>query len=65
MSQAALAEATGLSVPTIKRVESSREVSVSADAIQKVQRALEAAGVIFVPENGDGPGVRLTKGKKR
>ena len=30
----------------------------NADAIQ---RALEAAGVVFVEENGHGPGVRLRK----
>jgi hypothetical protein len=28
-----------------------------------MRRALEAAGVVFVDENGHGPGVRLTKGK--
>jgi hypothetical protein len=28
-----------------------------------VRRALESAGVIFVEVNGDGPGVRLRKGK--
>jgi transcriptional regulator with XRE-family HTH domain len=27
-----------------------------------LRRALEAAGVIFVEENGEGPGVRLRKG---
>jgi hypothetical protein len=26
-----------------------------------VRRALEAAGVVFIDENGDGPGVRLRK----
>jgi hypothetical protein len=26
-----------------------------------IQRALEAAGVVFIPENGGGPGVRLRK----
>jgi hypothetical protein len=29
-----------------------------------IRRALEKAGVIFVEENGDGPGVRLRKGKR-
>jgi hypothetical protein len=29
-----------------------------------VRAALEAAGVIFVEENGEGPGVRLRKGAK-
>lgn len=35
--------------------------SVSADAIAAIRRALELAGVIFVEENGEGPGVRLKK----
>ncbi|CAO3439389.1 hypothetical protein [Azospirillum argentinense] len=26
-----------------------------------MQHALEAAGVIFIPENGEGPGVRMRK----
>jgi DNA-binding XRE family transcriptional regulator len=28
-----------------------------------IRRALEGAGVIFIAENGDGPGVRLVKQK--
>ena len=60
LSQADIAKATGLSLPTIKRVESDREVSVSEDAQVAVCRALEAAGVEFT--NGDQPGVRLRKG---
>lgn len=61
LSQAAIAEATKLSLPTIKRAESDRDVSVSPDAIAAIQTALEAAGIIFVAENGDGAGVRLRK----
>ncbi|MGC4024409.1 MAG: helix-turn-helix transcriptional regulator [Mesorhizobium sp.] len=61
LSQAQIAEATGLSLPTIKRAESDRDVSVSADAIRAIRAALESAGVIFVDENGEGPGVRLRK----
>jgi transcriptional regulator with XRE-family HTH domain len=60
LSQVDIAKATGLSLPTIKRVESDREVSVSEDAQTAVRRALEAAGVEFT--NGDQPGVRLKKG---
>jgi transcriptional regulator with XRE-family HTH domain len=60
-SQTDIASATGLSLPTIRRAESERDVSVSPDAIAAIQRALEAAGVIFMPENGDGPGVKLRK----
>jgi hypothetical protein len=29
--------------------------------IVAIRRALEEAGVIFVPENGEGPGVRMRK----
>ena len=61
LSQADIAGATGLSLPTVKRAESERVVSVSEDAIAAIRAALEAAGVIFVEENGDGPGVRLRK----
>ena len=61
LSQADIAEATGLSLPTIKRAESDRDVSVSEQAITAIRAALEAAGVIFVEENGEGPGVRLRK----
>jgi transcriptional regulator with XRE-family HTH domain len=63
LSQADVAAATGLSLPTIKRAESDREVSVSDEAIAAIKAALENAGVIFVAENGEGPGVRLRKGK--
>lgn len=61
LSQADIATATGLSVPTIKRVESERELPVSEKAFAAVVAALEAAGVIFVASNGEGPGVRLRK----
>ena len=62
LSQAEIAERTGLSIPTIKRAESDRDVSVSPDAIAAIVAALEAAGVEFIPENGSGAGVRLKKG---
>lgn len=55
-----LAERAMVSTNTIARMESGdplKERTVGA-----IQRALEAAGVIFVQENGDGPGVRLRKG---
>jgi len=59
-SQARLAEAAGLSLPTIKRTEL-ETVNVSADARDKLRSALEAAGVEFIAENGGGAGVRLRK----
>jgi transcriptional regulator with XRE-family HTH domain len=57
LSQADVARATGLSLPTIKRAESDREVSISADATKAIQAALEAAGIEFT--NGRRLGVRL------
>ena len=60
-SQAALAEAAGVSVPTIKAMESRGPGKSSMDTVNAVQRALEAAGVEFIPENGGGAGVRLRK----
>jgi transcriptional regulator with XRE-family HTH domain len=57
LSQADIAKATGLSLPTIKRAESEREVSVSNDAVDAIRGALEAAGVEFT--NGKRPGVRM------
>ena len=63
LSQADIAGVTGLSLPTIKRAESERVVSVSEEAIAAIRAALESAGVIFVEENGEGPGVRLRKAK--
>jgi hypothetical protein len=31
--------------------------------VNKIRAAIEAAGVIFVEENGEGPGVRLRKAR--
>lgn len=61
MSQKQVAEATGLSLPTIKRAESEREVSISAETLTLIRTALEQAGVTFL-DDGDvatGPGVAL------
>ena len=63
LSQAEIAASTGLSIPTIKRIESERKLAVSAASMERVRRALESAGVIFVEENGEGPGVRPRKSK--
>jgi hypothetical protein len=49
-----------VSVLTIKRLESGG-VTVSEDIRNRAKAALESAGVIFVEENGHGPGVRLRK----
>jgi hypothetical protein len=57
-----LARATQLSVTTIRRAElTEEETSMTAANNLAVRRALEAAGVEFIDENGRGPGVRLRK----
>ncbi len=61
-SQAQVAEAANLSIPTVKRAEGQAALSASTDAIAAIRAALEAAGVVFLPENGNGPGVALRKG---
>ncbi|RTL88157.1 MAG: XRE family transcriptional regulator [Hyphomicrobiales bacterium] len=61
-SQSKLADAAGLSLPTIKRTEL-ETVNVSPEAREKLRAALESAGVEFIPENGGGPGVRLRKAR--
>jgi hypothetical protein len=64
-SQSELAEHSGLSLPTVKRVEAGTGPRVSDLARNKLQRALEAAGVEFIEENGGGAGVRLRKRRQR
>lgn len=62
-SQPALAAAAGLSLPTIVRMEGRQGPGRSAAAnVDAVQRALEDAGIIFLPAEpatNVGPGVRL------
>jgi len=62
-SQPALAQASGLSLPTIVRMEGQQGPGRSAAAnVDAVQRALEEAGVIFLGPKEvyqGGAGVRL------
>ena len=64
-SQSELAERAGLSLPTVKRVETGTGPRVSDDARAKLERALEAAGIEFLDENGGGLGVRFRKPRRR
>jgi transcriptional regulator with XRE-family HTH domain len=60
MSQIDLAKIALVHVATIRRLEAATEVRGAADTLWKIQRALEAAGVEFIPEDdAKGPGVRL------
>src|SRR5436305_5046367 len=60
-----LARETALSVTTIRRAElTEEETSMTAANDLAVRHALEAAGVIFIDEDDEGPGVRLRKSSK-
>ncbi len=54
-----LAERSGVSLPTIQRMEKLGMERSQAGNVEKVQIALETGGVQFIPENGGGVGVRL------
>ncbi|WP_267358428.1 MULTISPECIES: helix-turn-helix transcriptional regulator [unclassified Methylobacterium] len=54
-----LAAAAGVSPDTVARFE--RGDDLKDRTVAALQTALEAAGVIFIDENGEGPGVRLRK----
>lgn len=59
-----LADASGVSLPTIKRLETKPgALSGNATTIAALRAALERAGVEFIAENGGGAGVRLRKGE--
>ena len=55
-SQAELAVAAGVSRPTVERAEAARSLipSMNCDAMARIIRALEAAGVVFFLRAGDG-----------
>jgi predicted transcriptional regulator len=61
-----LAEASGVSLPSIKRLETQPgKLSAQHRTIEAIVRALGKGGVQFIPENGGGAGVRLAKRAKR
>lgn len=63
MEQSDLAGRSGVSLASIKRFEAmAGPLQGRTDTVQKIQDSLERAGVIFISENGEGPGVRLRKG---
>ncbi len=61
-SQGDLAHASGVSEPTIARLESQDgPIGGRAETAEKLVTALEKSGVEFIPENGGGAGVRMAK----
>ena len=70
MDQRALADASGVSVPTIRRMEASMaNVRANVDTLVKVVEALDRAGVELIGEGAasspGGRGVRLKSGSTR
>ncbi|WP_352797887.1 helix-turn-helix transcriptional regulator [Mesorhizobium sp. M0138] len=55
-----LANASGVTVRTLARIESSQTLPRTA-TLQAISSALEAAGIQFISQNGAGPGVRLAR----
>ena len=61
-----LARESALGVTTIRRAElAESETSMTTANDLAVRRTLEAAGVRFIDEDSDGPGVRLRKHRKK
>ena len=58
-----LAEKAGVTANTVTRIENGSDARQST--MDSLQQALEAAGVMFIDENGGGPGVRLRKRQQR
>lgn len=58
-----LAEKAGITANTVTRIENGADAMQST--MDKLQRALEAAGIEFIEENGGGPGVRLRKRQQK
>ncbi len=57
-----LAEQSGVSLSTVKRMHAADDVPpVSAKSLELVQRAIEKTGVRFT--NGDEPGVKKSRSK--
>jgi ribosome-binding protein aMBF1 (putative translation factor) len=58
-----LAKRARVGEATVRRFERDRAAPIYATA-EAIRSALEAAGVLFIAENGEGPGVRLRKDLK-
>ncbi|MBE9064906.1 helix-turn-helix transcriptional regulator [cf. Phormidesmis sp. LEGE 11477] len=61
-TQQNLADHSGVSLSSIIRLETgSGPLAIRLDTLQKLQTTLEKAGILFLPENGGGPGLRTRK----
>ncbi|MBP7334932.1 MAG: helix-turn-helix transcriptional regulator [Niveispirillum sp.] len=62
-SREELANQAGTTERTVARIEL-EEGAARQSTLTAIRTALEAAGVIFIQENGEGPGVRLRRTDK-
>ena len=60
LTQTELAERAGISKTGLNNIETGA-ADPKVSTLKAIECALEAAGVIFIKENGEGPGVRLAK----
>ena len=64
LTQQGLAAGSGVALSTIRRMERGEgTIRGTAENVWKVQKALEEAGIIFIGEDDEGPGVRLRKSR--
>lgn len=61
MNQKQLSEASGVPLPTIRAFESGQTQRMMAANERLIVQTLEGAGVVFLPENGNGPGIAMRK----
>lgn len=64
MTRAELAAKVGLSVTGLGNIETGLS-DPKVSTMEAIQIALEASGVVFIPSDAMGPGVRLKKPLKR
>lgn len=62
LSSVKLAELSGVSLPTIQRLEQTDGIPASrSSTLLDIQKALEASGIEFIGTPEDGPGIRLRR----
>lgn len=54
-----LARQADVGLNTVNRFEKGQDARVSS--VEKMRLVLDRAGIIFIDENGEGPGVRMRK----
>jgi transcriptional regulator with XRE-family HTH domain len=61
LGQRELAARAEIGIATLRRIEAAvDEITGTAQTMSRIQRALEAAGIVFIDQDGkSGPGVKL------